>query len=53
MMSDKVTIEDMENAIKQVESEGYIDVKVTHCHLWKWRFGAHFPMITFKKRKNP
>ena len=31
----KVTIADMEKAIKEMEQEGYIDVKVTDCSYWQ------------------
>lgn len=34
----KVTIKDMKDAIKQMESEGYTDVKVVSCPYWQ-RFG--------------
>ena len=34
-MSDEITCEDMEKAIKEIEAKGYINVKVTHCRFWK------------------
>ncbi len=33
--SNRVTLEEMEQAIKWVESQGYVNVKVTHSHYWK------------------
>jgi hypothetical protein len=31
----KVTLEDMEQAIKDLEAQGYRDVKVESCMFWK------------------
>jgi hypothetical protein len=33
----KVSISDMEKAIKQIEAEGYRDVQVTDCPYWQTR----------------
>ena len=34
-MNREIIIEDMTQAIKQLEAEGYTDVKVVSCRYWK------------------
>ena len=41
-MSEKVTIEDMEKAIKELEAEGYVNVKVVACSYWKCKGGLTY-----------